>query len=483
VARDARRRAGTELSAFVALAASVCALAVAATRPPPAPVDPASLPPNVILILSDDQTYDSLPSRPAAMPWLQSEIFRPDGHWLWFPQAYLSTPLCCPSRATILSGGYAHHTGVEGNGDGVNFDETDTLATRLDDAGYETALVGKYLNEYPWARGPYVPLGWDRWVGKRNTDKGTTYESYNLIDQGVPLFVGDYPGGYATDRLGEYAVDFLRAQPTDRPYFLFFAPSAPHSPWIPARRDRGSFAGARVPMAPRRAMNSVRGAPPWVRDLQPIDDRFAVQLERWRRRESETLLSLDDTVRQIVQEVRDRGELRRTVFIFMTDNGWSFGQHRWVGKRCAYDPCIRTPLAIRSPWADAATLDQVISNVDIAPTIAELAGTTAPLADGLSLAPLVLGETSEGATGARDGILIEWAGDADVPPWQGVRTADYSYIETKGGSVELYDVRGALSPPDPWQLHNHADDLRYTRVRAELAARLQALLGEGDAQG
>ena len=483
MARDARRRAGTELVAFVALAASVCALTVAATRPPPAPVDRASLPPNVILILSDDQTYDSLPSRPASMPWLQSEIFDPGGHWLWFPQAFLSTPLCCPSRATILSGGYAHHTGVQGNGDGVNFDETDTLATRLDDAGYETALIGKYLNEYPWTRGPYVPLGWDRWVGKRNTDKGTTYESYNLIDQGVPLFVGDYPGGYATDRLGEYALDFLRAQPTDRPYFLFFAPSAPHSPWIPARRDRGSFADARVPMAPRRAMNSVRGAPPWVRDLQPIDDRFRVQLERWRRRESETLLSLDDAVRRIVQEVRDRGELRRTVFIFMTDNGWSFGQHRWVGKRCAYDPCIRTPLAIRSPWVDAATLDQVISNVDIAPTIAELAGTTAPLSDGLSLAPLVLGETTDRATDARNGILIEWAGDAEVPPWQGVRTANFSYIETKGGSVELYDVGGALGLPDPWQLHNRADDPRYARVRAELAARLQGLLGAGDSHG
>ena len=113
-----------------------------------------------------------------------------------------------------------------------------------------------------------------------------------------------------------------------------------------------------------------------MRDLRPIDDRFAVQLRRWRRREAETLLSLDDALRRIVDEVRARGELRRTVIIFMTDNGWSFGQHRWVGKRCPYDPCIRTPLAIRSPWVEAATVDQLVSNVDIAPTIAELAGGT-----------------------------------------------------------------------------------------------------------
>jgi N-acetylglucosamine-6-sulfatase len=477
VANVEGRRPRTGIRAAVAFAVSVGALVVAASRPPPAPVDPATLPPNVILIVSDDQTYDSLPSHPAAMPWLQSQILDPDGRWLWFPQAFLSTPLCCPSRATILSGGYAHHTGVEGNGDGVVFDEADTLATRLDDAGYETALIGKYLNEYPWGRGPYIPRGWDRWVAKRNTDKGTTYASYDLIDQGVPLFVGDYPGGYATDRLGDYAVDFLRAQPSDRPYFLYFAPSAPHAPWIPAARDRGSFADAHVPMAPGRAMESVRGTPPWVRDLPPIDDRFAVQLKRWRRREAETLLSLDDAVRRIVDEVRARGELRRTVIIFMTDNGWSFGQHRWVGKRCPYDPCIRTPLAIRSPWVHATTVDQLVSNVDIAPTIAALAGGTAPIHDGIDLAPIIEGDRTREIS--RDGILIEWAGDSDVPPWQGVRTPDLAYIETKGGWVELYDVGGEIGPADPWQLHNRADDPRYARVREDLAARLDELLGAG----
>ena len=218
-----------------------------------------------------------------------------------------------------------------------------------------------------------------------------------------------------------------------------------------------------------------------MRDLRPIDDRFAVQLRRWRRREAETLLSLDDTLRRIVDEVRARGELRRTVIIFMTDNGWSFGQHRWVGKRCPYDPCIRTPLAIRSPWVEAATVDQLVSNVDIAPTIAGLAGGTAPMHDGISLAPLITGDTTREIP--RDGILIEWAGDAEVPPWQGVRTPNFAYIETEGGWVELYDVGGALGPPDPWQLHNRADDPRYAGVRDELAARLADLLGAGQSHG
>jgi arylsulfatase A-like enzyme len=465
----------------VAFALSVAAVAVAASRPAAPPVDPASLPPNVILIVSDDQTFDSLPSRPAAMPWLQSHVFDPSGRWLWFPRAFLSTPLCCPSRATILSGGYAHHTGVEGNADGTDFDEADTLATRLDALGYETALIGKYLNEYPWTRGPYVPPGWDRWIGKRNTDKGTTYESYDLIDQGVPLFVGDYPGGYATDRLGDEAVDFLRAQRADRPYFLFFAPSAPHAPWTPAARDRGRFAGVDVPVAPRRARNDVDGAAPWVRRLPAIDGAFEAQLERWRRRESETLLALDDQVERIVHEVAARGELDRTVIIFMTDNGWSFGAHRWVGKRCPYDPCIRTPLAIRSPWVDAATIDQLVSNVDLAPTIASLAGGSSPMHDGIDLAPFVLGERHRPVS--RPGILIEWAGDAEVPPWRGVRTEDFAYFETEGGWVELYDVGGALGPPDPWELRNRAADPRYAAVRRTLANRLHGLLGAVGARG
>jgi N-acetylglucosamine-6-sulfatase len=481
VANLGSKSSRTGIRLIVAFAISVGVLVSAANRQPAPPIGPATLPPNVILILSDDQTYDSLPSDPAAMPWLQAQIADPGGRWLWFPQAFLSSPLCCPSRATILSGGYAHHTGVQGNGDGVKFDESDTLVTRLDDAGYETALIGKYLNDYPWSRGPYIPRGWDRWVAKRNTDKGTTYESYDLIDQGVPLFVGDYPGGYATDRLGQYAVDFLRAQPSDRPYFLYFAPSAPHAPWIPALRDRGSFADVRVPEAPRRARNSIRGTPPWVRDLRPIDPRFAVQLRRWRRRESETLLSLDDVVREIVDEVRARGELDRTVIIFMTDNGWSFGEHRWVGKRCPYDPCIRTPLAIRSPWAGAATVEQLVSNVDIAPTIATLAGATAPLHDGIDLSSFILGHRTRRIR--RGGILIEWAGDAEVPPWHGVRTSDFAYIETEGGWVELYDIGGAIGPPDPWELHNRADDPRYAHVRDVLAARLDAFLGAGRAHG
>ena len=105
---------------------------------------------------------------PPAMPWLESRLEDPTDHWVRFTNAFVNVPLCCPSRATILTGRYAHHTGVEDNGDGAAFDESSSLAPWLEAAGYRTAFVGKYLNGYPWGHGPYVPVGWDRFVAKQN---------------------------------------------------------------------------------------------------------------------------------------------------------------------------------------------------------------------------------------------------------------------------------------------------------------------------
>ncbi len=156
-----------------AMAAAVVGITIAAAVSPRTPKPPATLPPNIVLILTDDQTMDTLPASPPAMPWLQHQIFRtPASHWQWFPNAVFDTPLCSPSRATILTGRYSHNTGVTGNQSGDQLDESNTLATWLQGGGYTTALIGKYLNNYPWTRGTYVPVGWDRFVGKRNTDKG-----------------------------------------------------------------------------------------------------------------------------------------------------------------------------------------------------------------------------------------------------------------------------------------------------------------------
>ncbi len=426
---------------------------------------------NVVIILTDDQSFDTLPSEPPAMPWLQSQIQDPNGNWLWFPNAFLNTPLCCPSRASILTGLYSHHTGVMNNGEGDRLDESNTLATWLHGAGYTTALIGKYLNRYPFGRGPYVPPGWDRWVVKRNIAESTTYYGYGIVDQGVPLVQGDAPSSYATTYLATQAVDFLRVAPTDRPYFLYFAPSAPHPPWIPAPRDVGVFRN--LPLGtPASVTASVRGKPRWVRQLPAIGPDKVLLFMGERRRERETLLGADAAAHQIVDAIRARGDLGRTVIFFLTDNGYSFGQHRIAGKRCAYEECIRTPFAVRVPGLQAHDVPGLVSNVDLAPTIADLVGVKPGLpTDGRSFADALRGKAWPGPKA----VLCEWGGDPEVPPWWEVRTRDYAYIEDADGTTELYDLTGRRGSPDRHELYNRARDPRYQGVVKRLAKALDRL--------
>jgi arylsulfatase A-like enzyme len=473
------RRVDPRRRAWVATFCAVLVCALAAGGADGTPRAPSERLPNVLLVITDDQPWDSLPSGtdPPAMPWLESRLADPDDHWVRFTNALAQVPLCCPSRASILTGLFARHTGVESNVDGEDLDESSTIATWLDDAGYQTGFVGKYLNGYPWDRGPYVPDGWDRFLAKRNTDVSTTYERYPFVDQGVPLTAGTGDGAYATSMLGAEASAFLRSASTERPWFLVFAPSAPHAPWTPASEDVGSLSGATSPSDPLES-NDVRGKPEWVRDLPPIDGPTAASLEDLRRRMMETLLEVDRVTRSLVEEVDARGELDRTLVVFISDNGYSFGRHRWVGKRCPYDACVRVPLVIRSPWTDAGEVHTPVSNVDLAPTILDLTGvgSGSERVDGRSLLPMlddrVLGDFD------RDAVLIEWAGDGDVPPWRGVRSEDFAYVETSDGTVELYDLTGQLGPADPAELRNRAGEPRYLAVQRSLAGTLDRLVAQ-----
>jgi arylsulfatase A-like enzyme len=450
---------------------SVAALAIAAAAPARLPARDDDPRPNVIVVLTDDQSYSTLPADPAAMPYLQSRIADPEGHWRWFPNAFIETPLCCPSRSTILTGRYSRHTGVEDNGEGENLDESQTLPVWLHDAGYHTGLVGKYLNRYPFDRGPYIPAGWDRWVGKENLSGATTYYGYPFVDQGVPLQAGEAPASYATDLLAGEAVDFVRSAPADQPYFLLFTPSAPHEPWTPAPRDDGVLDGLSLPR-PASFGAVEAGDPPWVQALPPIDDVTASALQRDRVRERETLLAVDDAVRSIVDAVAARGDLDRTVIFFLTDNGFSYGEHRWIGKACPYAECVRTPFAVYVPGTTAGPDPSLVSNVDLAPTIAALAGTRPGFeVDGANLAPLL---TGNGPAPPRDAVFTEYHGGPLVPAWTGVRTADFAYIRT-GDVEQLYDLTGAVGPADPSELDNRVADPRYADVRARLAALLHEL--------
>jgi N-acetylglucosamine-6-sulfatase len=456
-------------------AAILAAAAFTATSAPRARDDR----PSIVVILTDDQSFGTLPSNPPAMPWLQSQIRDPRGHWLWFPNAFIETPLCCPSRATILSGRYSRHTHVRTNDDGSLFDETQTVATWLHDAGYFTGLIGKYLNRYPFGRGPYVPPGWDRWVGKRNTAATTTYSNFGFVDQGVALQTSDAPATYATDLFADRAVDFLRTAPDDRPFFLYFATSAPHPPWTPPLRHVGAFTSVLPPVAPSVDERNVSDKPAWVRRLRPVDALARASYLADRRREAETLLGVDDAIERIVGQLAADGDLDRTVIFFLTDNGFAFGEHRIRGKRCPYEECIRTPFAARVPGVAAHDVPGLISNIDLAPTIADLAGVRpGQPVDGRSFAPALLGDRWRSAPG----VFLEWAGDREIPPWQGVRTEDFAYIESEDGTVELYDITGAIGAADPFELRSRSADPRYRGTVRRLAVLLRVFRSRSPAR-
>lgn len=426
--------------------------------------------PNVVVVLTDDQSIDSLPRDPPAMPYLQGRIEDPSDHWVGFTNAFLSTPMCCPTRATLLTGRYAEHTGVLDNATGGRLDESSTVATWLHDAGYRTGFFGKYLNRYPFGRGNYVPPGWDRWLAKAQGGPGSVYYDYTLVRDGFAVPFGSGPEEYLTDVLVREAAEFVRETPPGEPFLLWFAPTGPHAPRTPAPRHEGAFAGSERDSAPAP---DVSGAPAWVRSLPALSGGKRTSLEKDRVRQYEALLAVDEAVASIVSALRARGDLERTVIFFLTDNGLSFGEHRWVGKACPYAECARTPLAIRFPGAHARDVVVPVSSVDIAPTIAEVADMgAAPAADGSSLVPLLSGHHF----GRRGPVYLSWAGGNGVPVWRGVRTASFSYVELPStGERELYDIAGVAGPADPAELSNRAGTEAYAGIEARLAAALEQL--------
>ena len=456
----------------IAALVAICTLVAAAVFRGSPPVVTPDRRPNILLVLTDDQTLDTIGANPPAMPWFQSQLDDPSGHWLSFPRAVASTPLCCPSRSTILTGRYDAQTSVRNNEEGQNLDDTNTLPVWMQDAGYTTGLVGKYLNLYPWGRTPFIPPGWDRWFAKENANESTAYYDYDVVDQGIVRHYGDAPADYATDVLGAQALAFVQDAPAEQPWFLYFSPNAPHLPWVPSAAHAGAFDDVTPPIPDLATMNDVRGKPSYVRDLVPKTEAGRQAYIQDDRNERAMLLSVDAWFQQIVDAVAARGELDNTVIIFMGDNGYTLGLHRLDGKRYPYTPSVQVPFAIRTPWAPAATINQPVSNVDVAGTIAALADATPGLQQmGIDLGPAIRGDPLP----HRPGVLLDWGGDDVAPPWQGVLTRDGTYVENADGFQELYRAG------DTWQLHNVVD-APSARVVARRDRSLLAVMG-AEAQG
>jgi VCBS repeat-containing protein len=407
--------------------------------------------PNIVFILTDDQSYDSL----SKMPFVSHFA-----GWDRFENAFITDPVCCPSRASILTGQYPHHTGVENNSDRGLFDDSSTLATWLDGVGYRTGFFGKYHLHYPTLT--YMPPGWDEWAAFPDG----AYYNYQLNENGHLVSYGSGPSDYSTDVLAGKAVRFIDQADGRTPFFAYLSVRAPHDGYTPAPRHEGRFSQESISHSPNFNEADVSDKPAWVQALAPRKPR---DMDGAQRKADASLLGVDDAVKSIFDALSAKGLTNDTVVAFMTDNGFSFGAHRWRGKDCAYEECIRTPLLVFYPGGTPHTIPELVSNVDIAPTFADLAGATptSPV-DGHSLVPFLNGSTP---ADWQNEVLLRFKYDQsqNTPPsFWGLRTPDYKYIELPDtGEVELYDLRS-----DPYELQNVADQPAYADVRAQLAQRL-----------
>jgi len=438
------------------------AIATASTVATSAAVSTDPVPPDVVLVVTDDQRWDTL----EGMPSVQEHLVGPG---VTFSEAFVVNPLCCPSRTSILTGLYSHSTGVYRQappfGRFEAFDDTSTLATWLDDAGYHTAMVGKYVDGGQGAmlRG-YVPPGWDEWLAFVHAD----YEDYQLSRNGMIESLGGAAEDYSTDVLAHEAIRIVHE--AEGPLFLMFAPAAPHEPATPAARHRD----APISLPPQRPPNydevDVGDKPPWLRTLPPLSMDDRARLDALRVDHARSLLAVDDAVGRLVTTLEETGRLENTIFIYLSDNGLAFGEHRWTKKEVPYEESIRVPLVVRAdrivtqPRVDT----RLALNIDLAPTIAELAGIEPPGSfDGRSLVPALRG--SDGPW-RRDFLIEHLEGSNPVTTYCAVRTERELYVEYRDGFRELYDLR-----LDPYQLENAAGDRSVAARERSLAERLAVL--------
>lgn len=447
-------------------AALVCASATMGSVQPSAE---AAEQPDIVLIVTDDQRADTL----RWMPVVRRQLV---GRGVTFTNAMVPTSTCCPSRASLLTGLFAHSTGVWSNGFTTNVGRTGgwvnfhrnrmerrSVAVWLDDAGYRTIFVGKYLNDYDKRPRGYSPPGWDRWHSFAGSH--AEYYDYRLVHtNGRTTRFGGGRRDYSTDVLRRYALDEIRAARADRPLFLLFAPYAPHQPSLPAQRDAGSGAGLRSYRPPSLNESDMSDKPAWLRGVRP---QSLDLIEANRQGQFESLQAVDDAVRTIMRALRHRPGSRPTMVVFTSDNGLMWGEHRLLGKFVPYASASRVPLVIR--WTghfEAGTRHQGLAlNVDIAPTIADAAGIEAPDTEGVSLLrPL-----------SRRGFVVEATGTSGHdgggqktarPPYCGWRTRRFLFVSYPRGGRELYDYRR-----DPWEMHNVVGKPSYRAVVARLHRR------------
>jgi N-acetylglucosamine-6-sulfatase len=409
------------LAAAVAFALLAAGLLAAVGLPGTGPERAAAkkqgaTPPNIIVIMADDQTLSAF--RPDVMPDTFQLLVDPG---TFFKNFVVTDSTCCPSRATFLTGQYAHNHGVLANNPGYLAlkGEDNVLPVWLQQAGYTTAHIGKWLNKYGRAvgRNATPAPGWDQWVAALEPRR---YYDYDLQVNGDTQSYGSRPRDYQTKVLEGYALKTIsRYMPgRDNPLFMTFAPYAPHiqagrggdptgrcaGAAIPGPHDGDLFASDPLPDKPSFNEENVDDKPTFIRRLPPLTFQDALDIQRrWGCQEA-ALRGVDRSVADIYNAVKQAGELNNTVFIYWSDNGLFYGEHRLPGeKQQAYEESIRTPLVIRAPGGGSqpSTVSAPTANIDLAPTILHYAGAQpcrkpddCRIMDGRSLTPLLKGAGS-----------------------------------------------------------------------------------------
>lgn len=463
------------LAASVAAALFAVSPATEASAPSaPPPVAGAQARPNIVVILLDDARLDDM----SVLHRVRARVAK---RGVTVSRHYAPFPLCCPARATLLTGRYPHNHGVLSNhapgGGFAAFDDTSTLATWLDPT-YRTGLVGKYFNQY---NRPYVPPGWDEWmVPFRMYDY--SYPEWWVQRDGLAQQVS--VPEYQTDALGTLAVDFIRRNaPRRRPFFLLASIVAPHAgnpvelddpvQPTPAVADeyRDRFAGQPL-TDPAFNEEDISDKPGRLAPLSPEEITGLTEVNAQRR---EALLSAQDVVDGVIDELRASGELDSTYVIVTSDNGYLLGEHRIRGGKVSpYEVANHMPLYIRGPGIRAGTtFTGLTSQVDLAPTIARMAGLDLEESwqvDGQSL--LYRLRQPKAPRAKRPGLLLEATTQGDNSTWlyHGLVRGRWKYVERTDGFVELYDLR-----KDPFELTGLGADPAYAEVRARLSAILDGL--------
>lgn len=422
--------------------------------------------PNIVFILVDDLRFDALGC--TGHPFLKTpNIDRLAVEGVNFRHAFVSTPLCSPSRASFLTGQYAHTHQVQGNGDPSGGKQLITFPRLLQPAGYTTAYVGKWHMGDDDSPRP----GFDRWVSFKGQGAYTD-PTLNIDGKIVKT------EGYVTDILTDHAVEFVR-RPHDKPFCVYLAHKAVHSGFTPAPRHKNFFADQPIVRAPS-VRDSLEGKPVLTRELPQAErsDQNPGTKDEVVRNQLAAVLAIDEGVGRLLRALEETKRLDDTLVIFASDNGFFWGEHGRGDKRMAYEESIRIPLLMRYPkLIEAKSIrEQLVLNVDVAPTLLDLDGAAVPKnMHGRSLVPLL----KNGGGDWRPSVLTEYFGNPHnrIPAWQSVRTERWKYVRYVGAGLdgldELYDLQ-----TDRYEMRNVIGESNASKTLAQMRSELDRLLAE-----